>query len=93
TVTFWDHGQEDGDIIDILLNGKVLRGGILLKKAHQSFSVTLAKGKNVFGVRAVNEGKVSPNTATVKFSNVTQGKDVQVYKIKSGQKTDMNIQY
>jgi RHS repeat-associated protein len=93
TVTFWDHGQEDGDIIDILLNGKVLRGGILLKKAHQSFTVTLTKGKNVFGVRAVNEGKVSPNTATVKFSNVTQGKDVQVYKIKSGQRTDMNIQY
>ncbi|MBW1705761.1 MAG: hypothetical protein JRJ86_11430 [Deltaproteobacteria bacterium] len=93
TVTFWDHGQEDGDIIDVLLNGKVLRGGILLKKAHQSFTVNLTKGKNVFGVRAVNEGKVSPNTATVKFSNVTQGKDIQVYTIKSGQRTDMNIQY
>jgi hypothetical protein len=93
TVTFWDHGQEDGDIIDVLLNGKVLRGGILLKKAHQSFTVNLAKGKNVFGVRAVNEGKVPPNTATVQFSNVTQGKDIQVYTIKSGQRTDMNIQY
>jgi hypothetical protein len=91
TISFWDHGKEDGDIIDILLNGKVLRDGIVLTKAPQSFTVNLQGGKNVFGVRAVNEGSISPNTATVKFSNVTQGKDVQVYEIKSGQKTDMNI--
>jgi hypothetical protein len=91
TISFWDHGKEDGDIIDILLNGKVLRDGIVLTKAPQSFTVDLQGGKNVFGVRAVNEGSISPNTATVKFSNVTQGKDVQVYEIKSGQKTDMNI--
>ena len=91
TISFWDHGKEDGDIIDILLNGKVLRGGIVLKNAHQSINVNLQSGKNVFGVRAVNEGSISPNTATVKFSNVTQGKDVQVYEIKSGQKTDMHI--
>ena len=91
SVTFWDHGQEDGDIIDILLNGKLIRKGIVLKKLKQSFPVTLNKGNNVFGVRAVNEGSVSPNTATVQFSDVTQGKDLQVYEIKSNQKTDMNI--
>ena len=91
TVVFWDHGMEDGDIIDIILNGGLFKGGIVLKNAQQSFTVKLNQGNNVFGVKAVNEGSYSPNTATVKFSNVTQGQDVQVYEIKGGQKTDMNI--
>jgi hypothetical protein len=91
TVTFWDHGQEDGDIIDIILNGKVLRGGIVLTKAPQSITVDLKGRKNRFGVRAVNEGSVPPNTATVQFSDVTKGDAAQVYEIKSNQRTDMNI--
>ena len=91
TIEFWDHRSEDGDIIDILLNGRPLKSNILLKNAHQSFPIQLKPGKNVFGVRAVNEGTSPPNTATVKFSNVTSGKDVQVYSIKTGNRTDMNI--
>ncbi len=93
TVTFWDHGTEDGDIIDITLNGQVLRGGIVLTKAPQSMTIEINDSSAVFGVRAVNEGSISPNTASVQFSDVTTGKPVQVYSIKSGQKADMSITY
>ena len=93
TVTFWDHGTEDGDIINILLNGQVIQGGITLTKAPRSINITINDSNAVFGVQAVNEGKYPPNTASVRFSDVTTGKPVQVYSIKSGQKADMSITY
>jgi hypothetical protein len=52
------------------------------------------KGTGVkFGVRAVNEGSIPPNTATVTFSDVSTGNATQASEIKSGQQTDMNITY
>ena len=39
TMTFWDHGTEDGDIINIYLNGTLLKGNIKLKKPKRSFPV------------------------------------------------------
>ncbi len=91
TVSFWDHGSEDGDRIDINLNGQPLRQNISLTKAKQSFNVTLQSGTNQFGVKALNEGSASPNTASVEISNVTSGRAVQVYSIKNGQSTGMNL--
>jgi hypothetical protein len=93
TVTYWDHGTQDGDIIDILLDGKPVKSGIVLTTAKQSTIIEIQGASSVFGVRAVNEGSISPNTATVVFSDVTKGKDLQTYEINSGQKTDMNIIY
>lgn len=91
TITVWDHGNEDGDIINIYLNGKVLKSKLRLTKKKQVFRVNLSGGQNRFEVEAVNEGSQSPNTATVEISNVTKGKPSQVYERKSGQKTSMNL--
>ena len=91
TITVWDHGTEDGDIINIYLNGKVLKSKLRLTKKKQAFRVNLSGGQNRFEVEAVNEGSQSPNTATVEISNVTKGKPSQVYERKSGQKTSMNL--
>jgi len=91
TITFWDHGTEDGDIINIYLNGKSIKRGIKLKKSKRSFPVQLNSGKNRFEVEAVNEGTISPNTASVRISNVTKGKALQIYERKSGQKASMSL--
>ncbi len=91
TITVWDHGTEDGDIISIYLNGKVLKSKLLLTKKKQSFQVQLTGGQNRFEVEAVNEGSTPPNTATVEISNVTKGKPSQVYERKTGQRTSMNL--
>ena len=91
TITVWDHGAEDGDIISIYLNGKVLKSNLKLTKKKQSFQVKLSGGQNRFEVEAVNEGSTPPNTATVEISNVTKGKSSQVYERKTGQRANMNL--
>jgi hypothetical protein len=55
--------------------------------------VTLTAGALVFGFTALNEGSVSPNTATVKFSSVVSGKAEQVYSLKKNAKANMNVTY
>jgi hypothetical protein len=91
TITVWDHGVEDGDIITIYLNGKVLKSNLKLTNKRQTFQVILTGGQNRFEVEAVNEGSTPPNTATVEISNVTKGKPNQVYERKAGQRASMNL--
>jgi hypothetical protein len=93
TVTFFDHGRQDGDMIDILINGKAVFSGITLTKAPQSRTITMNADIIVFGFRALNEGKIPPNTATVIFSSVDKGKREQKYELKKDQRTNMNISY
>ena len=91
TITVWDHGAEDVDIITIYLNGKVLKSNLKLTNKKQTFQVKLSQGQNRFEVEAVNEGSTPPNTATVEISNVTKGKPNQVYERKTGQRASMNL--
>ncbi len=93
TVTFWDHGQEDGDMIDIVINGKTVFPGITLTNAHQSRTITLNADIIVVGFRALNVGSISPNTATVTFSDVTAGKETQKYTLSKNQSANMNVNY
>lgn len=83
TVSVWDHGTVDGDIIDILLNGKVIPGGknVTLAAKPKDFNLKLNPGKNTIAIYAVNEGTLAPNTASIKISNVVQGKSQQTYSI------------
>ncbi len=94
TVTFWDHGRlEDGDMIDILINGEVAFPGITLTFAKQSRTITMNADIIVVGFKALNEGTAPPNTASVTFSAVTAGKATQDYKLKTNQSANMNINY
>ena len=93
TVTFWDHGKEDGDMIDILINGKVAFPGITLKTAHQSRTITMNASVIVVGFKALNVGSIAPNTATVTFSSVTAGKETQQYTLTKDQEANMNVNY
>ena len=91
SITFWDHKKEDGDIINIYLNNRLLKGNIRLTKTRKSFPVQLNSGKNLFEVEAVNVGSVPPNTASVHISNVTAGQDTQISKSPKGKKASMNL--
>ena len=93
TVSFFDHGQVDGDMIDILVNNQTVASGITLTKAPQSRTINMTSDIVVFGFRALNEGKIPPNTATVTFTSVVQGKNKQTYELKKNQKSNMNITY
>ena len=91
TVTLWDHGKEDGDIINIYLNGQLFKGNVRLTNAKKKFQVKLNSGNNTFEVEAVNEGSIPPNTASVRISHVTSGRGTQIYERKSGKRASMNL--
>lgn len=89
TVSVWDHGTVDGDIVNITLNGASVAGGVTLAKAPKTFTLKLNPGSNTISIYAVNEGSVGPNTASIKISHVTSGKAEQTYSI--NQKTSASF--
>jgi len=94
TVTFWDSGKlQDGDMIDILINGEVVFPGITLTFAKQSRTITMNADIIVVEFKALNEGTAPPNTASISFSAVTAGKDTQTYSLKKNQSANMNMNY
>lgn len=65
TLWLWDNAEYDGDTLTVLLNGRpVLVGHELGRKRHK-LKVDLVPGENILMVVAHNEGRVSPNTASV----------------------------
>lgn len=62
-VTAWDHGDEDGDRVEIYLNQE-LEKTLLLANARRVTRVNLVKGKNVVMIKALNQGSKGPNTAS-----------------------------
>jgi hypothetical protein len=65
TVDVWDGNREDGDIISLVFNGKVLLEKHVLTKSKKSFRVALQKGQNVLTLIAHNLGDIPPNTAAL----------------------------
>lgn len=65
TISVWDHGQVDGDIISLILNGKVILSEYTIKKRKKKVTFVLQPGENTLELIAHNEGRVKPNTATL----------------------------
>ena len=89
-VRMWDHAKEDGDIVDLYLNGQYLRR-MNLTNAGTNVTLNLARGNHRFEVRALNEGTDKPNTASISISGVVQGQPQQSWSMKTGQQTEMVI--
>lgn len=80
TIKVWDHGQEDGDIISLNLNGQWVIENYTLTKAKKEFKVTLKDGENHLVLHALNLGKYKPNTASI---SVYDGDKEQVVVLES----------
>jgi hypothetical protein len=78
TLTFYDWGTEDGDIIKLTINGQVIVASLKLLKAQQVIPVTLNPGANTIVVTALNEGGSPPNTTAINISHVISGMPDQV---------------
>lgn len=69
----WDSGEEDGDVLTILIDGVVLKEGFKLLNEHQQIPIVLEKGKTyILSVVAVSEGLYPPCTAVVVIKDGTQ---------------------
>lgn len=67
TISVWDHGTIDGDIVSIYINGEIVIAERTLEGPQNKYSVTTTldyNGYNYLLLYAHNEGSVSPNTCT-----------------------------
>ena len=58
-----DHEYEDGDRIELVLNGKTIIPNVTLRNSYYIIDVKLQDGNNTIEFVALNEGSSSPNTA------------------------------
>lgn len=58
-----DHGYQDGDLVRIWVDDKVVIEKIYLKYAYQGVRIPLKQGFNKIEIEALNQGESGPNTA------------------------------
>lgn len=74
TLSLWDHGTIDGDIVSVYINGKLVVDEITLDGPDNKFvkNVTLDyNGYNYILLYAHNEGDIPPNTASLEINDGT----------------------
>lgn len=80
SITLYDNGSADGDIVKISVNGQSPVGldSVQLTNIGQTFYISLEPGINIVGVTALNDGSSAPNTATlvIEPSQVVLGSNV-----------------
>ncbi|NHM01236.1 hypothetical protein [Flavobacterium difficile] len=63
----WDNGQEDGDIIHVYQNNKLLLSEYTVTNKKKTITIQLQGKNDVFKIVALNEGKIKPNTAKLEL--------------------------
>lgn len=63
----WDNGQEDGDIINVYHNNKILLSSYLVTNKKKTLNIALSGKNDTFKIVATNEGKIKPNTAKLEL--------------------------
>lgn len=87
----WDGYTEDGDQVDIVVNGKTIAKGLTVTNAPKTFTLSLVSGSNKITVKAINNGKVAPNTAHVKLQ-FSEGEQTAMTRLHEMEETEIIIQ-
>lgn len=69
TIFIWDSNTEDGDKIDLVINGKEILNDFSTTKKRKKIKYKLKEGKNKIEIKAKNEGKNPPNTSRIELSD------------------------
>lgn len=80
-VELWDSGKEDGDMVNVYHNDKLILKNYIVTNKKKKIMVKLEE-KNVFKITAVNEGEISPNTVMVLLTD-----EDRVFELMSSLKT------
>lgn len=78
TLSLRDPQLQDGDVVNIDLNGVRVLDRFPTSGRHVSFPLTLQSGANTLTVTAQNTGVSGPMVAELSFSNVVGGSPVQM---------------
>ncbi len=68
-IEIWDNDKEDGDIITLKLNDKIILENKEVKTAPFKMSMTLTSGENTLVMEAVSLGTKGKNTAAFKIND------------------------
>lgn len=89
-IKVWDRFEEDADIINLYLNGKIIFPNLRVTKKGELLEIELISGINIIEVEAINEGNVSPNTSAVSIFTNNQQHDITL-SAKKGERDSLKI--
>ncbi|WP_299365923.1 hypothetical protein [Winogradskyella sp.] len=89
-IEVWDSYDEDGDLINLYLNGNILFSDLKVSKKGKRFDIDLQSGENIIEVEALNEGTVSPNTSAIKIFVDEQQHEI-ILSAKKGERDSLKI--
>lgn len=86
----YDIGKEDGDVVNIYQNNKLILAKHKLTNAKRIIEVILDGTKNEFKIEAINEGTIAPNTAKITLFDGDTSFDL-MSNLKKGEKASITI--
>lgn len=89
-IKVWDKYEEDGDVVNLYLNGKILFPDLEVTKKGEILDIELQSGENSIEVEALNEGRVSPNTSAIRIFVDNQQYDI-ILSARKGQRDALKI--
>ena len=69
TLTIFDGGQEDGDVVTILANGKVILRRYIISKEKKILEIPISVNKTTITIIAESTGSITTNTAVVEIND------------------------
>ena len=85
----WDNGLQDGDLIHLYHNGKIILNNYKVTIKKKILDIKLTEDKNEFVIEALNQGLKGKNTAMVKVIG-DRSVDFQT-NLETGEKTKVTI--
>ncbi|PZD79206.1 hypothetical protein [Mesonia sp. K7] len=91
-ITCRDHMAVDGDLVQVIVNGKVQVAQIFLDATYKVVNVFLEEGFNKIEIKALNQGESGPNTAEFKVYD-DQGNMISqnVWNLATGYKASLMV--
>ena len=85
SIRLWDHASEDGDLVEVRVNGSMQVPKFKLLHAKKTYSLTLNSGMNLIEIVAHNEGTGSPNTVSCEVAPLLEGPETMRFGLKTGE--------
>ncbi|MCZ8196894.1 MAG: hypothetical protein O9267_04745 [Flavobacterium sp.] len=86
-----DQGVEDGDMINIYVNGKIILDNYVVVKQIKIIEIPITNQFTTIEVEAINEGTMAPNTANVVIRD-SENELKTITKLSKGKKTTISIE-
>lgn len=91
TISVWDHGRIDGDIVSIYVNGNLVIDERTLRGPSDKIDISTTLDHNGFNyilLYAHNEGDISPNTAAI---GIDDGETFEEFSLESNLYTNGTV--